>query len=102
MINAPAPVDSNQLDRAATMFAAMSDTSRLHLLLCLTEAGASVSELSAATGEKLSTVSARLGVLHKAPLVARRREGKRIIYSLAGHHVLSLVSNVVDHACKDH
>ncbi|CAM3220510.1 metalloregulator ArsR/SmtB family transcription factor [Paracoccus nototheniae] len=94
--------DANQLDLAATMFSALAEPSRLRLLLSLTEKEASVSELSAATGDKLSTVSARLGVLHKARLVARRRDGKSIIYSLADHHVLSLVSNAVDHACEDH
>ncbi len=94
--------DPNQLDLAATMFSALADTSRLRLLLCLTEKEASVSELSAATGDKLSTVSARLGILHKARLVVRRRDGKSILYSLADHHVLSLVSNAVDHACEDH
>lgn len=102
MIDEPISLDARQMERAATMFAALADPSRLHLLLCLTETGASVSQLSAATAEKLSTVSARLGVLHKARLVARRREGKSIIYSLADHHVLSLVSNAVDHACEDH
>ena len=100
-IDMPSP-DLNQLDLVATMFSALADPSRLRLLLCLTKKEASVSELCAMTGDKLSTVSARLGILHKAKLVARRRDGKSIIYSLADHHVLSLVSNAVDHACEDH
>lgn len=90
------------LDAAATMFAALSEPARLRLLLRLAKGAASVSQLAAMTGEKLTTVSARLAVLHAARLVARRREGKSIIYSLADHHVLTMVSNAIEHACEDH
>ncbi|WP_211242249.1 metalloregulator ArsR/SmtB family transcription factor [Paracoccus gahaiensis] len=90
------------VDAAAVMFAALSEPNRLRLLLRLAAGGASVTDLAAMSNEKLTTVSARLAVLHAARLVARRREGKSILYSLADHHVLTMVTNAIDHACEDH
>lgn len=90
------------VDTAAAMFAALSEPNRLRLLLRLAAGAASVTDLAAMSGEKLTTVSARLAVLHAARLVARRREGKSILYSLADHHVLTMVTNAIDHACEDH
>ncbi|MEA2811852.1 MAG: ArsR family transcriptional regulator, lead/cadmium/zinc/bismuth-responsive transcriptional, partial [Rhodospirillaceae bacterium] len=62
----------------------------------------SVSEIAAAEGEKMTTVSARLQILHAARLIARRREGKSVIYSIADDHVLTLVENAVAHAGEKH
>ena len=62
----------------------------------------SVTEIAAAEGEKMTTVSARLQILHAARLIARRRRGKSVIYSIADDHVLSLVENAVAHAGKKH
>ena len=46
----------------------------------------------------LTTVSARLQILHAARLIARRRKGKSVIYSIAGDHDLTPVENAVAHA----
>lgn len=93
---------ARQVDEAAGMFSALADPQRLRLLILLAGREASVTELAAAQGEKLSTVSVRLKVLHAARLVERRREGKSILYHLADDHVLALVASAVDHACEDH
>ena len=55
-------------------------------------------ELAAALGEGLSTVSQRLKVLRTEGLVARRRDGKHILYSLADAHVASLLTSALEHA----
>lgn len=91
-----------QVEEAAGMFSALADPQRLRLLILLAGREISVSELAAAQGEKLSTLSARLKVLHAARLVGRRREGKSILYHLADDHVLALVSSAVNHACETH
>ncbi|MFN3276633.1 MAG: metalloregulator ArsR/SmtB family transcription factor [Paracoccus sp. (in: a-proteobacteria)] len=96
------PHDETGLDAAATMFAALSEPARLRLLLRLAKSPASVTDLAGMTGEKLTTVSARLGVLHAARLVARRRQGKSIIYSLADHHVLTMVPDAIGNARETH
>jgi DNA-binding transcriptional ArsR family regulator len=91
-----------RLEAAAAMFDALSDTSRLRTLMLLAKKDLSVSEIAAAEGEKMTTVSARLQILHAARLIARRREGKSVIYSIADDHVLTLVENAVAHAGEKH
>jgi DNA-binding transcriptional ArsR family regulator len=91
-----------QLEAAAAMFDALSDMSRLRTLMLLAKKDLSVSEVAAAEGEKMTTVSARLQILHAARLIARRRKGKSIIYSIADDHVLTLVENAVAHAGEKH
>jgi ArsR family transcriptional regulator, lead/cadmium/zinc/bismuth-responsive transcriptional repressor len=94
--------DERQLEGAAAMFDALSDTSRLKTLVLLAGKELSVSEIAAAEGEKMTTVSARLQILHAARLIARRRKGKSVIYSIADDHVLTLVENAVAHAAEKH
>jgi DNA-binding transcriptional ArsR family regulator len=59
-----------------------ADRSRLRLLARLGESEVCVSELAKLEHEKLSTVSARLQMLHSVRLVKRRREAKHIFYAL--------------------
>lgn len=93
---------SRQLETAAAMFDALSDPLRLRTLMRLATKELGVSEIAAAEGEKLTTVSARLQVLHAARLVARRRDGKNVIYRIADEHVLTLVENAIAHADERH
>lgn len=91
-----------QLELVTTMFSALADGPRLRLLLLLAKKDLSVTELAAQLGEGMTTVSARLQVLHAAHLVARRREGRSIIYSVADDHVLTLVRNALAHVIDPH
>jgi ArsR family transcriptional regulator, lead/cadmium/zinc/bismuth-responsive transcriptional repressor len=91
-----------QLEDAAAMFDALSDMARLRTLVLLAEKELSVSEIAAAEGEKMTTVSARLQILHAARLIGRQRKGKSIIYSIADEHVLTLIENAVAHAGEKH
>jgi DNA-binding transcriptional ArsR family regulator len=86
-----------QLERAAALFRALADPSRLALLLRLDDAGLCVGELQEATGAKLSTLSQQLRVLHVERLVSRRREGKHVRYTLADEHVRALARAAIDH-----
>ena len=95
----PTPV---QLDAVTTMFGALADVPRLKLLMLLAEKDHSVTDLAEQLDEGMTTVSARLQVLHAARLVARRREGRSIIYSIADDHVLTLVRNALAHATERH
>lgn len=76
------------------MFKALADPAQLHTLILLAEQERNVGELAEIEGVQLGTVSARL--------VARRREGKAAIYSIADVHVLHLVENAIAHICEDH
>ena len=84
------------LEKAARIFRALAEPSRLRLLTVLSEGSACVSEL--ATEDQLSTVSQRLRTLRTENLVKRHRDGRHLIYELADEHVLELVENALRHA----
>ncbi len=89
-----------ELEAAAAMCHALSDPSRLRLLLRLTEGERCVSELVELEQAKLSSISARLQALHAARLVARRRDAKHVFYALADDHVRDLLGNILTHAAE--
>ena len=94
--------NDRQLEAAVAMFDALSDMPRLRMLLLLAKGKLSVSEIAEIEGDRMTTVSARLQILHAARLVARHREGKTVIYSIADEHVLTLVENAVAHVGEQH
>lgn len=94
------PVNPEAMDRAAAIFRALSEVPRLRILALLSQGPSCVSELAAAEGEDLSTISQRLRVLRAERLVKRQREGKHINYSLADQHILDLVFNALAHASE--
>lgn len=71
------------IDRAAEFLKALSGRSRLILLCHLWEGEKSVGELVRLTGARDTAVSQQLGLLRKDGLVAARRDGQTIYYSLA-------------------
>jgi DNA-binding transcriptional ArsR family regulator len=89
-----------RLEVAAAMCQAMGDPARLRLLLWLSQREMCVSELVEHEQAKLSSISARLQVLHAARLVTRRKEAKHVIYALADQHVRDLLSNILGHAAE--
>jgi DNA-binding transcriptional ArsR family regulator len=86
------------MERAAGLFRALGDGARLRLLHLLTAGEWCVTEMVEALGEKFSTVSQRLRLLRAEGLVARRRDGAHIFYSLADRHVADLIHNALAHA----
>ncbi|MGD9620640.1 MAG: ArsR/SmtB family transcription factor [Mycolicibacterium sp.] len=69
---------------------ALGSPKRLELLDLLAQGPRSVDELATATDVGVSSCSAHLQALRQAGLVATRREGTRIFYSLAGEDVAQL------------
>lgn len=90
------------LERAARLFRALGDESRLRTLELLSTREACVSEIAASSGEAVSTVSHRLRLLRSEGLVSRRRDGRHIYYALADGHVSELLRNALEHAAEDH
>jgi ArsR family transcriptional regulator len=95
-------VSDDQLDRAAAIFRAAGDLSRLKLLYRLCDGEWCVTELADAAGVGLSTVSQQLRLLRSERIVARRRAGKHIFYSLADSHVSDLIQSAIEHAAEGH
>lgn len=91
-------VDPRALSSAASFFRALGDLERLRLLSCLREGELCVSDLSKVLGDAMSSISQRLKVLRQEGLVARRREGKRVLYALADEHVVTLIEAGLAHA----
>jgi DNA-binding transcriptional ArsR family regulator len=95
-------VSDEQLERAASIFRAAGDISRLKLLHRLSDGEWCVTELAEAAGVGLSTVSQQLRLLRAERIVARRRAGKHIFYSLADSHVSDLIHSAIEHAAEPH
>ena len=96
--HADAVIPPASLDRAAQLFRAMGDAPRLRILELLRDRELCVTEIVAAVGEKFSTVSQRLRILHREGLLARRRDGNHLYYALADRHVADLILNALAHA----
>jgi ArsR family transcriptional regulator, lead/cadmium/zinc/bismuth-responsive transcriptional repressor len=95
------PLASDEaFERAAAIFRAASDVSRLKLLERLADGEWCVTELAEAAGTGLSTVSQQLRLLRAERIVSRRRAGKHIYYALADAHVRDLILNALEHAAE--
>jgi DNA-binding transcriptional ArsR family regulator len=86
--------------RAADIFRALGDVSRLKLLACLAGGEWCVTELAQAIGASLPTVSQQLRVLRAEGLLSRRRVAKHVYYALADQHVRELIVSGLDHAVE--
>ncbi|MEM7179687.1 MAG: metalloregulator ArsR/SmtB family transcription factor [Spirochaetota bacterium] len=87
-------------ERAAGLFRALGDESRLKLLQYIAHKEACVTEIAQYSGEGLSTVSQRLKLLRFEGLVKRRREGKHLYYSLTDSHIYNLMQNALEHVTE--
>ena len=73
---------------------AMAHEDRLLLLCQLTQGEQNVGELEATVGIRQPSLSQHLGVLREEGLVAARRQGKYIYYSLASHEVIAIMQTL--------
>ena len=85
------------LERLAELFKVLGDPTRVKLLWALSMHEMCVCELSTALEMSQSMVSHQLRLLRNARLVACRREGRSMYYSLADAHVSLLFSQGLEH-----
>ena len=78
-----------QLGRVAQ---ALASGSRLQILEFVAQGERSVDALAAMAGLSVANTSKHLQALRQAGLVAARKEGLRVYYSLAGNDVVALIS----------
>jgi len=78
-------------DGASRLLKALSNPDRLLLMCHLAEGEQCVGELEAASGISQPTLSQQLGVLREQGLVATRREGKNIYYSIDSPQALAVM-----------
>jgi DNA-binding transcriptional ArsR family regulator len=86
-------------DRAEELLKAMSNRHRLLILCQLVERERSVGELAEFLGIRDSGVSQHLALLRKDGLVATRRDGQTIWYSIASAEARALLSTLYDIFC---
>jgi DNA-binding transcriptional ArsR family regulator len=91
-ISHPLPTDLVEL--IAERFRALSEPTRIKLLDRLRVGEASVLDLTEAIGTTEQNVSKHLGVLHRAGIVARRKQGNFAYYSIADERVFELCETV--------
>jgi len=78
--------------QAGGLLKALANPDRLLLLCQLTQGEQTVGALEAALGIRQPTLSQQLGVLRQEGLVATRRDGKQIHYSVASPEALAVLS----------
>ena len=98
---------SNELERmvenaarATNFLKALGHKSRLMILCILAEKEKSVSELEQLLALRQPTVSQQLARLRADGLVATRREGKIVYYSLASEETRVIIGAIYDVFCR--
>ena len=90
----PHPLPEPLLEVIAERFRVLGEPMRIRLLDALREAPATVQELQEATGASQQNVSKHLGVLLRAGIVSRRKEGNFSLYAIADEGVFELCEQV--------
>ena len=77
--------------RAGALLKALANPDRLLLLCQLTQGEQRVGELESVLDLRQPSLSQQLGVLRQEGLVATRRDGKQIYYSIASQEALAVL-----------
>jgi DNA-binding transcriptional ArsR family regulator len=86
-------------EAASGLMRVLANRDRLLLLCELTEGEKNVGELQEATGIVQPTLSQQLAVLREEALVATRRDGKNIYYSIASPQALAVLQVLYEQFC---
>lgn len=86
-----------ELQDLAEFFKVFGDSTRLKILYVLLCSEMCVYDIAAVLGMSQSAISHQLRVLKQLDLVKHRREGKTIFYSLADAHIVTILSQGLDH-----
>lgn len=89
--------DEELLYDLAELYKVFGDSTRIKILYVLFEAPMCVCDIAQLLGMTQSAISHQLRVLKNSHLVANRRDGKSVIYSLADDHVRTILNQGMDH-----
>ncbi len=95
-VNEQMPPEEELMD-LADFFKVFGDATRLKILYVLLCSEMCVFDIANMIGMSQSAVSHQLRVLKQMALVKNRREGKTIFYSLADSHIVTILSQGLDH-----
>ena len=86
-----------QIDEMAARFKAISEPSRLKILLALSCGELCVEHLTQAVGGNQSAVSHQLKTLKDNKIVKCKRQGKQVIYAVSDGHILTMINVAKEH-----
>ena len=89
--------DEDVLIDLAELFKIFGDSTRIKILYTLSVSEMCVCDMAQVLGMSISAVSHQLSILRRSKLVATRREGKTVFYSLADEHVTSILAQGFEH-----
>jgi DNA-binding transcriptional ArsR family regulator len=89
--------DQKDITAIAEIFKALSDPSRLKIVLALLKQEHCVCDIAVICNQTESAISHQLRVLRTLKIVKNRREGKVVYYTLDDDHVISLINYSLDH-----
>jgi DNA-binding transcriptional ArsR family regulator len=89
-------LETGEVDLLARVFAGVSDTTRLSILLCLLERERNVSELVTLVGASQGRVSMHLQCLRWCGFVSSERRGKYVYYRVRDPRVRQLIKLAQD------
>jgi DNA-binding transcriptional ArsR family regulator len=94
------PLSDAMIELTAGRFRVLGEPSRLRILQVLERGPATVNQVVEQLGATQSNVSRHLQALYAAGLVARRRDGNSIFYTIADPMVLRLCALVCESATE--
>lgn len=86
-----------EMQDLAEFFKVFGDATRLRIMFALQCREMCVYDIAALLGMSQSAISHQLRVLKQMDLVKNRREGKTIFYAPADAHIVSILSQGLDH-----
>ncbi len=86
-----------QIGEMASRFKAISEPSRLKILLALSCGELCVEHLTQAVGGNQSAVSHQLKTLKDNKIVKCKRNGKQVVYSVSDEHILTMINVAKEH-----
>lgn len=90
-------IDDTTLIDLADLFKVFSDSTRMKIMLRLSDGSMSVGDIADALDMSQSAISHQLKYLKEMNLVKGERDGKSIIYELADDHVKIIIKTGLEH-----
>ena len=90
------PIES-ELYELADLFKVFGDSTRIKILYLLVDRELCVNDIAAELAMTPSSISHQLRILKQHRLVKFRRDGKTVFYSLADHHVETILNQGLEH-----
>ena len=89
--------EAGELQDLADFFKVFGDSTRIKILYVLWQSEMCVCDLAQTLSMTQSAISHQLRVLKQMKLVANRREGKTVFYSLADSHIKTIMNQGMEH-----